>query len=53
MKREIRYYLTEGAYKCGTVAFKETITGSKEYAINWAMNKLKHSQFKFYDIVQK
>lgn len=53
MKWEIRYYITENAYKTGCVAFKETITGDRNFVVNWAMNKIKHSQFKFYDIVQK
>lgn len=53
MKWEIRYYLTETAYRCGAVAFKETITGDRIYVINWAQNRIKHSNFKFYDLVQK
>lgn len=53
MKWEIRYYLTEGAYKTGVASFKETITGDRNFVINWAQNKIKHSNFKFYDIVQK
>ena len=53
MKWEIRYYLTETVYKSGVVAYKETITGDRNYAVNWANNKIKHSNFKFFDIVQK
>lgn len=53
MKFEIRYYLTEGAYKTGVAAFKETMNCDRNYAVNWAQNKLKSSKFKFYDIVQK
>ena len=53
MKWEIRYYLTEQAYKSGVVAFKETINGDRNYVVNWANNKLKNSKFKFFDIVQK
>lgn len=53
MKWEIRYYLTETAYKSGVVAYKETITGDRNYAVNWANNKIKYSNFKFFDIVQK
>ena len=53
MKFEIRYYLSEGAFKTGVAAFKETVNGDKNYANNWAQNKLKHSNFKFFDIVQK
>lgn len=53
MKWEIRYYLTENAYKSGVAAFKEVITGDRNFAVNWAMNKVKYSNFKFYDMVQK
>ena len=50
---EIRYYLTEGAYKTGCPAFKETIKGDRNYAVNWAQQKIRNSQFKFYDLVEK
>lgn len=53
MKWEIRYYLTETAYKSGVVAFKETISGDRNYVVNWANNRLKNSKFKFFDIIQK
>lgn len=53
MKFEIKYYLTETAYKSGVAAFKETINGTKEYANKWAENKLKSSKFVKFDIVQK
>ena len=53
MKWEIRYYLTEQAYKCGIAAFKETINGDRNYVINWANGRIKNSKFKFFDIVQK
>ena len=53
MKWEIRYYLNEVAYKQGMAAFKETVNGDRNFVINWAQNKIKHSNFKFYDIVQK
>lgn len=49
----IRYYLNEGAYKMGSPAFTETVIGDRNYVINWAQNKLKTSQFKFYDLVEK
>lgn len=49
----IRYYLTENAYKAGIPAFTETIGGDRNFATNWAQNKLKNSQFKFYDLVEK
>lgn len=53
MKWEIRYYLTETAFKSGVVAYKEVINGDRNFTVNWAQNKIKHSNFKFYDLVQK
>ena len=53
MKWEIRYYLTENAYKSGIPAFKEIINVDKNYAINWAKKKISSSNFKYFDIVQK
>lgn len=49
----IWYYLSEGAYKTGCPAFTETIIGDRNFAVNWAQNKLKYSQFKFYDLIEK
>ena len=48
MKWEIRYYLTDTAFRSGCPAFKETIQGDRNYAVNWAENKVKHSNFKLY-----
>lgn len=53
MKFEIKYYLTDGAYKSGIPAFKETINATKEYATKWAQNKCKSSKFVKFDIIQK
>lgn len=53
MKFEIKYYLTETAYKGGVAAYKEVINGNKEFAIKWAKNKCKSSKFVTYDIIQK
>lgn len=50
---EIRYYLTEGSDKTGCPAFKETIKGDRTYAVNWAQQKIRNSQFKFYDLIEK
>ena len=50
---EIRYYLTENAYKTGCCSFKEIIKGDRYYVLNWVQQKLKNSQFKFYDMVEK
>jgi len=52
-KWKIRYYLTEVAFRSGVVAYTETISGDRNYAVTWAQNKIKHSQFKFYDLVQE
>ena len=49
----IRYYLNEGTYKTGSPAFTETVIGNRNYVVNWAQNKLKTSQFKFYDLIEK
>lgn len=48
-----RYYLTENALKAGTPAFTETVNGDRNFVTNWAQNKLKNSQFKFYDLVER
>ena len=53
MKWEIRYYLTQVAYKSGVLAFKETINGPKDYAVKWAQNKYKSSKFVAYGLIQK
>lgn len=52
MKWEIKYNLTENACKTGICAYKETINGDKHYVETWAQNKIKHSNFKFYDLKQ-
>lgn len=49
----IRYYLTESAYRTGVPAYTETIRGDRNFAVNWAQNKLRTSQFKFYDLKEK
>ena len=49
----IKYYLTEVAFKSGVAAFTETIRGDRNYAVSWAQNKIKHSNFKFYDLTEK
>ena len=52
MKWEIRYYLTENAFKAGIPAFKETINGDRFFVTNWAQNKIKSGSFKFFDLRQ-
>ena len=51
-KWSIRYYLNEGAYKSGCPAFSETVIGDRSFVVQWAQNKLKTSQFKFYDLIE-
>ena len=46
----IMYYLTEVAYRSGVPAFTETFRGDRNTAVNWAQNKVRTSNFKFYDI---
>jgi hypothetical protein len=46
----IKYYLTETAYRGGVPAFTETFRGDRNTAVNWAQNKVRTSNFKFYDI---
>lgn len=53
MKWEIRYYLTENAHRNGVAVFKEVINGNRDYAIKWAQNKCKNSEFVAYDLIQK
>lgn len=53
IKWKIRYYLTETTFKSGVVAYKEVINGNRNFAVNWVQNKIKHSNFKFYNLVQK
>ena len=48
----IRYYPNKGTYKTGSPAFTETVIGDRNYVVNWAQNKLKTSQFKFYDLIE-
>ena len=49
----IKYYLTETAYRCGVPAFTETYRGDRNSVVNWAQNKVRTSNFKFYDIQEK
>lgn len=49
----IKYYITESSYRSGVPAFKEEIKGDRNFVVNWAQNKVRYSQFKFYDIEQK
>ncbi len=52
MKWEIRYYITESAFRVGIAAYKEIITGSRESAVRWAENKIQHSNFVRFELIQ-
>ena len=49
----IRYYHTETQYRCGIVAYSETVRGSRDTAINIAQGKIRVGAYKFYDIQEK
>ncbi len=49
----IKYYLTETAHRSGVAAFTETIRGDRNFAVSWANNKIRSSNFKFYDLIEK
>ena len=49
----IRYYHTETQYRCGLVAYNETVTGSREVAVNIAQGKIRVGSYKFYDIQEQ
>lgn len=52
MRWKINFYITETAYKSGVVQHSETVNGDRNFAINYAQQKLRSSNFKFYDIQQ-
>lgn len=49
----IRYYHTETQYRCGLVAYSETVTGLREVAVNTAQGKIRAGAYKFYDIQEQ
>ena len=49
----IRYYHTETQYRCGLVAYSETVTWSREVAVNTAQGKIRVGSYNFYDIQEK
>ena len=52
-KIEIRYYLSEGAYKLGIPAYTETITTSRAVAVSITQSRMSSNpNFKFYEIVE-
>ena len=52
-KFKIQYYITESAKRTRVPSFFETINGDKNFVEKWAQNRLKHSQFKFYDLIEQ
>ena len=52
-KWEIKYYLTEVSLRSKVPAHKEVISGTKDYAEKWAQNRIKHTNFKYYEITKK
>lgn len=52
MKWKINYYLTETAFKSDIPAFSETINGDRNFVTNWAQNKIRNGNLKFFDIQQ-
>ncbi|MBQ9558092.1 MAG: hypothetical protein IJU94_05735 [Clostridia bacterium] len=52
-KYKIQYYITEAAKRTRIPAFSETINGDRNFVMKWAENRLKHSQFKFYDLIEQ
>lgn len=53
MKWEIRYFASPAAQRSKAVAFKETITGDKNYVTKWAQCKLKGSKFVAFELSLK
>ena len=49
----IRYYHTETQYRCGIVAYQETVYVSRQAAINIAQGKIRVGAYKFYDIQEQ
>lgn len=50
---EIRYYVSEACYKNGTPIYTEIIEGTRDFAITWIQKKLKTTNYKYYDLIQK
>jgi len=52
-KIKIQYYLSESAKRTRVASFSETVNGDRNFATKWAENRLKHSQFKFFDLIEQ
>ncbi|MBO5046530.1 MAG: hypothetical protein J6C93_06630 [Clostridia bacterium] len=48
----IKYYTTESAYRMGLSSYQERVTGERTFVYKWAQNKLSHSQFSYFEIVE-
>ena len=53
MKWEIKYYLTETAFRSGVVSHRETITGDRQAAVHLAEIRIRTGSFKYYELEQK
>ena len=49
----IKYYHTETQYRCGIVAYSETVRGSRDAAVNTAQGKIRVGAYKFYEIQEQ
>ena len=52
MRFKINFYLNETAFKSGVVQHSEILTCDRNFAVNWAQQKIRTTNFKFYDIQQ-
>ena len=49
----IKYYHTETQYRQGIVAYIETVSGSRDTAVNIAQGKIRVGAYKFYEIQEQ
>ena len=52
MKWEIRYFITESAYRAEISAYTDTFTGNRESAIRWSEQRIAHSNFVRFELIQ-
>ena len=53
MRWEIRYYISEAAFRSGSVSHRETIMGDRQAAIHLAETRIRNGSFKYFEIEQK
>ena len=51
MKWKINYYITENSFRSGVPAFYETISGDRNFVVNWAQNKIKLPLLKSFSVI--